>query len=158
MTVIGFDNWDDMAKFLGAAEGQANERVVPEQREISYGSLWLRFYPLGPNDRTVIFGKVHTLEEIAAKEAELGAGPGEVQAVLAHTKDMNTRGYLFGTCWSTIEPTGELGNTHRSEIWYCPPALFEHAEQCGWDIDSFEPWAKQALDAVYQQWRRRASW
>lgn len=153
MTVIGFDNWDDMQRHMAEAEEAANTRVSDPQREISYGSTWLRFFD--PAGRVVIFGKVHTLEEIRDAETRLGASDGEVYGVIEHTKEMNERGYVFGTCWSTLEVRGELGNTHRSEIWYCPPALFEHAQAHDWAIDSFEPWAKDALEAVYQQWRHR---
>ncbi len=153
MSVIGFDSFDDMQRFLTDAEEAANRRVSDPQREISYGNLWLRFHdPLG---RVVIFGRVHTLEEIKAKEVELGASLGEATQVVRHTQQMNERGYVFGTCWSIIEPRGELGNTHRSEIWYCPPAVFEEAKAHEWNVDSVSEWAKDALEALYQQWRAR---
>jgi hypothetical protein len=153
MTVIGFSSWDDMERYLTDAEEAANRRIVDAQREITYGSLWLRFHdPLG---RVVIFGQVSTLDEIKAKEMELGASEGEADHVVKHTQQMNERGFLFGTCWSTIEPRGELGNTHRSEVWYCPPAVFEEAKAHGWNVDSVSPWAKEGLEALYQQWRRR---
>lgn len=153
MSIIGFDSFDDMNRYLSEAEEAAGRRIVDAQREISYGHLWLRFYdPLG---RVVIFGRVHTPEEIQINEVELGASLSEARAVVKHTKEMNERGYLFGTCWSTIEPRGELGNTHRSEVWHCPAPVFEEAAAHKWDVDRVSAWAKDALEELYQQWRKR---
>lgn len=153
MTVISFDDWGEMGDYLRRSEEEANTRVTPEQREVGYGSLWLRFYDIP--GRVVIFGRVHTLAEIEADETRLGADPGELAHTLRHTQDMLERNFLFGTCWSTIEPRGELGNTHRCEVWACPQSLFDEARRVGWDIDAMQPSAQQELEAIYQQWRRR---
>jgi hypothetical protein len=144
VSFIGFRDLDEMVAFMQRAEQAANGRVVQAQRDLTYGDLWVRFHQVA-----IIFGRVHTLEEIRDTELKLGASEAEVEETLAQVRERFERGYLFGTCFSVVEPDGELGDTHRSQVWPCPLELYQEAEAKRWELDGLEPWAIRALRTLH---------
>ena len=93
----------------------ANENLADAQKQIGYGSYWARFYDI--KNRIVIFGYVETLDEMESSERDLGADDGEAAYIRTDTNRRHNDGYMYGMCYSTITPEGELGFTHRADIW-----------------------------------------
>lgn len=149
--IRSFASFEEAQDFLRRANDAADAQLTNEQRRVSYGDTWVRFYDVV--NRIVIFGRVETLAEIAEAEARLGAGPAEVANVLRHTEELESHNLLFGYCYSIIERLGELGSTHRANLWPCPPELFEAARLCVWEVDHLAPHHKAQLEALYVEWR-----
>jgi hypothetical protein len=129
MSVRGFDNTDDMFTWMRQQEQAANDRVTPDQAEISYGDHWMR-----PYEDIVIFGYVPTPDEQAASERELGADDEEIEYEREMLADTYARGYRYGKCYSVVEPEGEWGSTHISTMVKITKEQFEEAKEAGWDI------------------------
>ena len=111
----------------------ANEHLAPQQKQIGYGSYWARFYDV--KNRIVVFGYVETLDAMEASERELGADDGEAAYIRTDTNRRHNDGYMYGMCYSTITPEGELGFTHRADIWPITQDAFETYRRVGWDVD-----------------------
>jgi hypothetical protein len=144
---VSFNSWEEMQAYLEANEAAANAHLVDTQKAITYGQLWVRFYDIA--DRVIIFGKVMELETVRAEEIRLGASAGEAAYTVKNVEERMARNYLFGRCWSVIEPDGELGDTHASQVWPCSPALYDEAHRVGWRIDDMDPWAKAELQTLH---------
>lgn len=150
MSFMTFDSDEEMQGFLAASEEAANQRVAPQQRAIGEGDYWVRFYRVV--DRLIIFGQVHHLTRVWHEEVRLGATEAEADYVVRHAKDRRARGYVFGTCYSIIEPEGELGDTHVSEVWPITAHLFDAAKAVRWNIDRLPDSGKKALEQAYQEY------
>lgn len=146
MDVIGFSNdnvfsvqpiedFDQFVRDQAAAEAAAIERMTDEQRELGWGSKWLRFVhgefiihdpAVGDYAVTVlpIFGRVATHEWMFEHEPE----------VVERYEQLLKRGYVWGWCSSMVVPDGEIGTTHASTIaGKLTDAQFEEAKSWGWD-------------------------
>ena len=111
----------------------ANEHLTDEQRGVTYGSYWARFYDI--RNRLVIFGHVDTLDEMESSERDLGARDDEAEYIRADTARRHENGYMYGMCYSTVTPEGELGFTHRADIWPIDQAMFEQYREVAWQVD-----------------------
>lgn len=49
--------------------------------------------------------------------------------------ERHKRGYRFGMAWSVLEPRGEWGDTHVSQMIPIPKTLFEIGPDRGWTLD-----------------------
>lgn len=143
---------EGMIATLRAATEVANQTLATEQKQIGYGSYWARFYNI--KDRLVIFGYVDTLDEMEASERALGAKADEAEYIRHDTNRRHNDGYMYGTCYSRITPEGELGFTHRADIWPIGKDLFETYQAAGWDVDhdSLAWETKVELSAAYAQY------
>lgn len=147
MTVYGFDSIDDALRFMGRATGRANRSLTPEQRSLTWGSYWVRFHA----GELMIFGYVQTPDEVEAAErgcygdtlAEEEAA--ELRWAMKSVHERHGRGYLFGRCYSVVEPDGELGDTHRASAWPITAETFEAARVAGWDVARMAPDARRAV-------------
>lgn len=128
MSVMGFDNADDMFAYMREQEEAANARVTPGQAQIGYGAWWLR-----PYEDVVIFGYVPTQDEVRASEGGDEADPEELQYTLETLADAHRRGYRYGRAYSVIEPEGEWGSTHISTMVEITEEQFNQAQAHGWD-------------------------
>jgi len=153
-----FDNIEDMLADMRLAENQANQGLAPEQEGVGYGDYWVRFLP----DRLVIFGRVMPKDEFINSERAL-ADPDdaefaemELAGIIDHHEQSYARGYRFGWCFSTVEPTGEPGSTHIANVWPIDKELYDQAEAVGWNIDALPEDSKLDLEVAYQEYREHA--
>lgn len=133
------------------------EVLTEEQQGVTWGSCWARFWK-----DLVVFGRVETQEELRASEMhgiadisdpdEREMALAEVEAILRVTIRNEADGFLYGWCHSAIEP-GELGTTHRASMWPISEALYRHAEEHGWDPDTFRPIYRLELAQAYARYR-----
>lgn len=99
---------------------RASESALPEQRSLTWGSYFLRAMPeLG----YYIFGRVFTVEEIAADEEPI---------VVTGKQRSHERGYRYGIYHSVVEPDGEIGDTHMALLWPITEEDFNKAKEAGW--------------------------
>lgn len=128
-------------------EEQANERVVEEQRQITWGSHFLRVLYTSP---VVIFGHVWPEDDILLGEQRAGASLEEAETTLRTLRASHERGYRFGRCYSIVEPEGELGDTHISDCWPITEEEFLQAQNFRWEtrkILAQHDWLADALIA-----------
>lgn len=120
---MAFDSFEEMQEFMATSEATANEALVPAQIElrddVEHTRWFCRPYPqLG----ILIFGEVMSAETLQAKEPE----------VWRDLLETRKRGYLFGWCYSEVEPSGEPGDTHVAHVMPISQAAFEEAKAHGW--------------------------
>lgn len=117
--VFEFDDWDDAQKFMQQQEEQANANLLPRQRDIVYGSYWLR----ATEDSMLEYGYV-------LPEGEGG------------DRGAYERGYRFSRCSSVL---GEaLGDVHLAYLWPIEKEEYDLAKANGWQA-SHEDWEKDML-------------
>lgn len=134
-----FDSLDEMFTFLAEQEKVANSNILPKQREITWGSYWVR----PTDDGVLVWGRVHTEEEILTDEDEW---------VIIHEREMHERGYRFGVAHSLWCPEGELGSSHISVLWPITEEQFNNAKAAGWNPGSGEKWfQKMLLEIIHSQ-------
>lgn len=131
----------------------ANEHLAEPQEHVTFGHHWARFYDV--KNRLVIFGYVEPLASMEAGERELGAGDEEAAYIVADTQRRHDDGYMYGWCYSIVTPDGEIGFTHRADLWPISPEMFEAYKQAGWDIDHVDiPWdVKVSLSTMYAEYQ-----
>lgn len=127
-----YDDFDEMFADMRRAEEVAIANILPFQREIVYGSYWMRYWPQGD---LLIFGYVYTLEENWDSCINAGGDKEECAYERDHELDSYSRGYRFGRAYSVVEPTGELGSTHISEMIPITKEQFEEAKALNWSAD-----------------------
>ena len=125
MTFQSFDNMDDAFEVMRRNEEAANAATHPCQTAITYGDHWMQPYEMG-GEAILIFGRVSTLEELWKVEDE-DTMPGILER--------HKRGYRFGMAWSVLEPRGEWGDTHVSQMIPIPKTLFEIGRDRDWTLD-----------------------
>lgn len=171
MGQIEFNSREEAFKFLEESR-RLNDKVAevlsPEQRSVTWGSCWIRFW-----EDLAIFGRVSTIEAVIAEESgdvpELTGDPerdaerqeaiDEAAQIVSLVVQSEQDGYVYGWCHSKIE-SGEIGSTHRGNLWPIDEALFAHAKQHDWDPDKFRPiFRLEVVNAYkhYQEWARSLS-
>jgi hypothetical protein len=148
--MMQFDDMSDAFRWMEDQTNAANAALAPEQRSLSWGSTWVRFY--APY-RLVIFGRVHEMEDVLSAERRLGADAGEIEWQRNRLIANHERGYLMGTAWSSIEPRGEDGDTHRANAWPCSPEMIEEARAVQWDQHNLPERAIRELALIFVAWR-----
>jgi hypothetical protein len=130
----------------------ANEHLADAQREVTYGSYWARFYNV--KERVIIFGHVETLASMEASERDLGAGDEEAVYIVEDTKRRHEDGYLYGMAYSVVTPEGELGFTHRADLWPIDEETFDAYRKVGWNVDHEDlAWeTRVGLAGAYAEW------
>lgn len=150
MEIIGFNSTEEMVEFLNKAAEDAERRLHPAQRAVTYGDYWVRFLP----QREVEFGVVHTLEQIEHAARENGSPDDEVAEVLRETEQyQNEEHKVFGRAHIHWQPDGELGYTHRLNLWPISEPVFLAAGEVGFNIWLMAPSAKLALEEAYVSYR-----
>lgn len=152
-----FGSLEEMYEAMAKAEAAGNANLHAVQRMVTYGDYWMRFWIVGENELVLICGYVETLPELAASEgAHYDLDKPEDKAEFDHTmfgiRERHTRGYMFGKAYSTIEPTGEWGDTHRANLWPITKNLFEAMREVGWVKERLSQSDRYALLSVYQAW------
>lgn len=124
-----FSSLDEALQFMADQTDKANSHLAPQQAGITWGSHWIRFDGMSG---LIIFGYVFTRDELIADERSAGAGEQELAWTINNIDDNHERGYLFSRCYSIVEPTGELGDTHRSNVWPITEGQFREAQAAHW--------------------------
>jgi len=148
-----FDSFEEMMEFMAVNEEAANEALAPEQQRVTYDDYWCRFYDIAA--RIVIFGHVTPLtywDEMIAN-AKPGEDRDEWEYEKRQIQDSHLRGYMYGWCWSPLEPEGEPGSTHQANLWPIDQALYDAAKATHWNIDEMTESSKAMLQSAYSAWR-----
>lgn len=151
MNVIGFSSPEEMRDYLRQAAERAHMGLHIAQDRLTYDDCWVQFYDLA--NRLVIFGHISTLDQVRAGEVAAGATTEEVDWVVESVEKDLGFGYMYGMAYSTFEPKGEVGTTHKAHAWPIERSLFDAAEQVGWNIDRLPQWAKINLEVAYREMR-----
>ena len=146
--IRGFNSFDEMYEYMQANRKKANEGLAAAQRLIDYGDYWVRFW-----QQVVIFGYIDPLEKVRDDEVAAGADLGEAEVFVTMVMEAHNDGSMWGTAYSTIEPDGELGYTHRISMWPIDKRLFDAARQVGWVIEDLPEWAQVLLQEAARAWR-----
>lgn len=152
MEIREYDSMDAAFKDMAAEEDRGNRDLAAAQRMVTWGDHWVRFYQPSPGAQLVtIWSRVWTEDEIIKGEWASGAeSQAEIDETMAGIRNRHIRGYMFGRCFSTIEPEGELGDTHRYNLWPITQALYEAAQAVQWDHRALNPLSARELIEVYQ--------
>lgn len=127
-------------------EDAANLATRPEQRALIAATetvYWMRFVS---TYNVSIFGESWSLREAIEKErkfytldeAGMPADPDgrlELMSISAGLRERRERGFLFGRCYSVLEPEGEIGDTHVSQVMPISRETFEEFRANGWRVD-----------------------
>jgi len=130
VTVESFDNFDDMMAAISRGVEQAKSRATIAQNAITYGDYWMRIW-----EDFLICGYIYTKEEMDAIEVKLGASQEELEYEHRVYDASYKDGFRFGRAYSQIEPDGELGDTHVSDMTKITKEEFESAKILNWDLD-----------------------
>lgn len=128
--IKNFDNFDEAMDWMQRQENKANSRVHPIQHEVKRGAHAMR-----PHREFTIFGYVLTTEEIASAETECGADAMELSHTMKMLAESYQRGYRHGRWYSVVEPEGELGDAHISNLIPITQEDFELALLHKWQLD-----------------------
>lgn len=140
-----FDSVEDMMDALARGEQAAIDRMTEPQRAhlqlaFTEPTYWFRMY-----EDILIFGESQPVEAQARREVELGGDEGEYGYAYERFKERHERGYVYGKAYSVIEPDGELGSSHVSELTQCEQTTFEHMRKYGWSLDRLHAEADAAF-------------
>lgn len=152
--IRGYDSMEAAFADMAAEEDRGNRDLAAAQRMVSWGDHWVRFFQPGPGSpMATIWSRVWTEDEVIRGEWTSGAeSQSEVDETMAGIRNRHIRGYMFGRCFSTIEPEGEFGDTHRADLWPISQALYEAAMVVGWDHRRLNALNAHELIEVYQAW------
>lgn len=142
-----FDSFEEALEYMARATDEANTKLADEQKSVTWGSYWVRFVP---DHQLMIFGHVFTRDEFTQAERDAGATQEELDYSLQHYEENLARGYVFGRAYSVWEPRGELGDTHRYNLWPISQANFEEARLFQWvpaAMPGLHTWLRAAYDA-----------
>jgi hypothetical protein len=141
-----FDNFEDMQKMLSAQIEKAKTWIRPAQERITYGDHWMRIWD-GWGEKILICGYISTLEELDKEERRLGASEEEIAEEHETMQYSYNNGFRFGRAYSIIEPRGELGDTHVSQMIPITKEEFDEVERLDWNLSEvvFLPWFEEAL-------------
>lgn len=140
--IMSFSSAEAMFNYMDEEERKANEAILPKQREVTWGTYFWRYVEYVPCH---VFAHVFSIEEIYLLEREHGADVNEAETTLRGKKQSHDRGYRYGMHYSTVEPDGELGDTHVTNVWPITKEDFEYARTHGW-----QP-SLQMINRVYDE-------
>lgn len=144
-----FDSFEQACEFMENAAKEANQMLASRQKEITWGSYWVRFEP---TEQLIIFGHVYTMRELVDGERKAGADEDELFTIMQTVKNAHDRGFLFGDAYSVWCPEGELGDTHRSTVWPITEEQFKEAKTYQW-IPAAMPGVHSWLRRAYDEFR-----
>lgn len=129
--VRSYTSIEEMQRDLAAAERAAVAATTERQRRhlaaaAENPTYWFRVW-----EDIVIVGESQPIAYQARREVELGGE--DYDHEFARFTERHERGYLFGPCYSVIEPDGELGSTHVSSVVWIDPLVFQALREYGWD-------------------------
>lgn len=160
MTFREFESLEAMFEAMRVGTDLANDSLAPEQQAITWGDYWVRFYDIP--DRMLIFGHIFSYDDFVAGERKhypktMNAEErSEFEYTIANRRENHDRGYLFGWAYSYPFPDGDLGDTHRANMWPISKELYEHAKEKEWRMDDFDTPFKVELQEAFDGYHRHA--
>jgi hypothetical protein len=146
--IESFDSLEAMTNRMQQLTTAANQTLAQQQRDVGWGDYWVQF---DGESQLIIFGYCMTQAEVEQAERDAGSEPDELVYMMDSMEESHTRGYLFGRAYSIVEPQGELGSTHRANVWPIDSELFDAASDAGWDLDKMPG---ENLDQLYQVFQK----
>jgi hypothetical protein len=135
MSFVEFNDWDEAQRIMKEAEDKANASVVDRQREVVYGSYWIRATP----DGMLEYGRVLTQEE---------AEEHNDAATVEQLRDTYRRGYRFSECHSLLGDG--VGDTHLAVLWPITKEEYEAAQRQQWQL-TYAEWQTAMLRRVIEE-------
>jgi hypothetical protein len=135
--MIGFESKEEMLDWMARQRAEVQARTLhPAQVAITYGSHAVRFI-----EDLVIFNWVPTLAEQDEDDEVL-------EAIDRRHRDDNM---LWVRGYSTVEPRGELGYSHRSVMWPITARTFASARLVDWDWERMDSVAQFDLANAFRE-------
>lgn len=134
MSVFGFQAPEEMMLFLHRQMMAAQVAEDRDPVEAPFGSYWLRVVDFFP-ETVVVFGYVHTLEELRKRMEDMGMPASEVEVEIQMAIHSHRSGFRFGTHYSEIDPEGTSGDTPVDQILMTiTEDDFNAAREAGWQL------------------------
>jgi len=141
MKVTSYDSFEEMQSALQVAEEAAAKRITPTQSKVTFGDCWAM--PV-PEFGCVVFGHVWRREDFERSWEENDVPQEERDDEMKMTEEMLERGFVFGRAYSVLEERGELGSTHKSDLWPITGQQFLEASEVEWRHREL-PWLVDAF-------------
>lgn len=138
--IIPFEDWDDVGRVMADAETKANASLTNRQRDIVYGSYWLRAEP-----RTGMLEYGWVIPKDVAERKQ-------TRESIRALRDAYDRGYRFSRAHSILCPEGMLGDTHLAVMWPITEEEFNLARGNGF-AKTDDAWETEMLLRVTQEMR-----
>lgn len=136
MEMREYNSLEEMQADMRAATDAANEGLYPAQIRmrdaVDTDSYWARLIPEYGN--LWIFGECWSAARSRQSEVDCGADAEEADYTAGVLAESRRDGYLFGRCYSIVEPDGEIGSTHVSQVCPISKELFEDARRREWSL------------------------
>lgn len=133
-----FDSLEAMLARQAEALERAEASVVEKQKEITWGSYFLRPSETHPP----IWGYVIPLDELTDDLLEEGVAISEVEYELDSIQVAYNRGLRYAQHYSALTPDGEWGSSHIATCWPVSQEIYEEAQANGWYL------SQETADAV----------
>jgi hypothetical protein len=111
-----FKDYGAMLKFRTEHERHLNGVILPFQAAIRPPCFIMRRGELEEGRLLTIYGELWTPLKAYVRERNTGANIEEAKRLQHRVRDAMRRGWLYGKFYSVIEPNGETGCVHRSQI------------------------------------------
>jgi hypothetical protein len=117
--VQGFDSMDEMQAAMAASEDRANAGLLPGQirlrDDVTHTRHWAQVVP---DWDLIVYGATPPIASFVEPGFDI--------------EDNRERGYLTGIAFSSVEPDGESGDTHVSQVVPIDVETFDLAHDSGW--------------------------
>lgn len=157
MQMRTYDSIETMVADMRAATEQANRWLADAQRRVGWGDTWVRFHIVPGEDRLVIFGQVLPTREALGPDGEDPLERAEREEELLRIKARYDDGFMYSRSFSVNYPDGELGDTHRANLWPLPVSVYDAASKVGWDHKRLHQDQALLLVEVFSNWRAHES-
>src|SRR5262245_24065865 len=128
--MFSFESLEEAFAFMDESEAEAMQRVLPEQRAITWGDHAVRVWaaPMVGQPPLMIYGQIFTEDELVLNESDAGATADELIYELRVLRESHARGYRYGRWFSTVTPDGEYGEAHIADLWTLTEEEFHRAQ------------------------------
>jgi hypothetical protein len=136
--MFSFESLEQAFAFMDESEAEANQRVLPEQRGITWGDHAVRVWasPTVGTPPLMIYGQIFTEDQLVATETDAGATADEIVYELRVLRESHARGYRYGQWFSLVTPAGEYGEAHIADLWTLSEEEFQRAQSHDWALDT----------------------
>lgn len=150
--VRSFSTLEEMHAWMEEQERLANDGLHPLQRDLTWGSHWIRF-----NGTAIEFGYCYTEDEARAEYEPLIEGEKDCESpdqYIASLTETLGRGYLYGEAHSVLGD--EKGDTHRANAWPIEERLYRMAQEVEWNPDMLDELGRVLVRIAWAGWRSHA--
>lgn len=135
--VESFDSMEAMYDHIAKSEAAAWERTNDAQKALLTKDHFFWVRPYTEMD-IFIFGEFHASKWLEDEKRLCGTDEEGLSEWLYSEKSFHSRrarGYLTGRAYSPLEPSGELGDTHVSQVYEISKTAFDEAHRANWVVD-----------------------